>query len=93
MFGLFLIGVPFLLYSINYRLGMRKSIMVLMLLSIVGMLLYYGGYLKSGMEWLSGLNSDGMNLITLLGSCGIGALLLTYPIMRNAPLKPKSRVE
>ena len=26
MFGLFLLGIPFLLYSINFRLGMRKSI-------------------------------------------------------------------
>ncbi|NRG45511.1 hypothetical protein [Bacillus sp. CRN 9] len=95
MFGLFLVGVPFLLYCINFRLGMRKSIIVLMLLSFVAMFLYYGGYLNNSMDWFLGLDLDalGMTLITLLGLCGIGALLLTYPIMRNASLKPKSRKE
>lgn len=93
MFGLFLLGVTFLLYSINYRIGMRKSIIVLMLLSFIGMFLHYGGYLNNSMEWFLGLDFDdiGMTLITILGLSGIGALLLTYPIMRNAPLKPKSR--
>ncbi|MFD2045228.1 hypothetical protein ACFSTA_16205 [Ornithinibacillus salinisoli] len=93
MFGLFLFGVPFLLYSINFRLGMRKSIIILMLLSIMVMFLYYGGYLNNSMEWFLGLDLDalGMTLITLLGLCSIGALLLSYPILRNAPLKAKTR--
>ncbi|RDW22104.1 hypothetical protein [Oceanobacillus chungangensis] len=93
MFGLFLFGVPFLLYSINFRLGMRKFIIILMLLSATFMVLYYGGYLSNSMEWFLGLDLDilGMTLITLLGLCSVGALLLTYPIMRNASLKPKSR--
>ncbi|RDW17490.1 hypothetical protein CWR48_13270 [Oceanobacillus arenosus] len=93
MFGLFLFGVPFLLYSINFRLGFRKSIMILMLLSAIFMVLYYGGYLSDSMEWFLGLDLDalGMTLITLLGLCSVGALLLSYPIMRNASLKSKSR--
>ena len=64
-----------------------------MLLSFVGMFLYYGGYLNNSMEWFLGLDLDAlrMNLITLLGLCGVGALLLSYPIMRNASLKPKAR--
>lgn len=92
MFGLFLFGVPFLLYSINFRLGFRKSIMMLMLLSAVFMVLYYGGYLNSSMEWFLGLDFDSlkMTLITILGLCSVGALLLSYPIMRNAPIKPKT---
>ncbi|MFS0820394.1 hypothetical protein [Bacillus sp. 1P02SD] len=95
MFGLFLVGVPFLLYCINFRLGMRKSIIVLMLLAFIAMTLYYGGYLKNSMDWFLGLDLDAlrMTLINLLGLSGIGALLLTYPIMRNASLKPKSRKE
>lgn len=66
-----------------------------MLLSFVTMLLYYGGYLQYSIEWMMGLDLEAikMNLITVLGLCGIGAFLLTYPIMRNASLKPKSRKE
>ncbi len=95
MLGLFLIGIPFFLYSINYRLGISKSLIILMLLSFVTMLLYYGGYLQNSIEWMMGLDLEAikMNLITVLGLCGIGAFLLTYPIMRNASLKPKSRKE
>ena len=95
MFGLFLIGVAFLLYSVNFRLGMTKSMIVLMLLSLVMMFLYYGGYLNKSMDWFLGMDFDALklNLITLLGFCGIGALLLTYPMMRNASLKPKARKE
>lgn len=95
MFGLFLFGVPFLLYSINFRIGMRKSTIILMVLLLVGMFLYYGGYLDSSIEWFSGLDLEelGMTLISLVGLCGVGSLLLSYPIMRNAPLKPKTRKE
>lgn len=95
MLGLFLLGVPFLLYSINFRLGFQKSIIFLMLLSFVGMFLYYGGYLNNSMEWSLGLDLDALRmiLINFLGLCGLGALLLTYPIMRNASLKPKARKE
>lgn len=93
MFGLFLFGVPFLLYSINFRLGMRKFIMIIMLLSAVFMVLFYGGYLSVSMEWFLGLDLDTLKttFISLLGLCGVGALLLSYPIMRNAPLKSKTR--
>ena len=93
MFGLFLFGVPFLLFSIYYRLGMQKSITILMVLSAIFMFFHYGGYLSNSMEWFLGLDLEAlrMTLITLLGLCGTGALLLSYPIMRNAPLKPKSR--
>jgi len=95
MFGLLLIGVTFLLYSINYRLGMTKSLMALMLFSLVMMFLFYGGYLNNSVAWFRGLDLDAlkMKLISLLGFCGIGALLLTYPMMRNASLKPKARKE
>lgn len=95
MFGLFLLGVPSLLYSINFRLGFRKSIIVLMFLSFVGMFLYFCGYLNNSIEWLLGLNFEALRitLIHLLGLCGIGALFLTYPIMRNASLKPTSGKE
>ncbi|KMY32312.1 hypothetical protein ACZ11_09230 [Lysinibacillus xylanilyticus] len=93
MFGLFLFGVPFLLYSIYFRLGLRKSIIILMLLSVIFMVLYYGSYLSDSMEWFLELYLDasGMTLVTLLGLFSVGALLLSYPIMRNAPLKSKSR--
>ena len=95
MFVLFLMGVSFLLYSIKFRLGTRKSLFALMLLSLVTMFLYYGGYLTNSMDWFMELDLAAlkMKLISLIGLFGIGALLVTYPIMRNASLKPKARKE
>ena len=93
MFVLFLMGVSFLLYSLYFRLGTRKSLFALMLLSLVTMFLYYGGYLTNGMDWFMELDLAAlkMKLISLIGLSGIVALLVTYPIMRNASLKPKAR--
>ena len=95
MFVLFLMGVSFLLYSIKFRVGTRKSLFALMLLSLVTMFLYYGGYLTNSMDWFMELDLAAlkMKLISLIGLFGIGALLVTYPIMRNASLKPKARKE
>ena len=93
MFVLFLLGISFLLYSIKFRLGTQKSLFVLMLLSLVTMFLYYGGYLTNSMDWFMELDLAAlkMKLISLIGLSGIIALLVTYPIMRNASLKPKAR--
>ncbi|WP_047981891.1 hypothetical protein [Ornithinibacillus contaminans] len=95
MVGFFLFGVPFLLYSINFRLGMQKSIIILMVLALIIMFLHYGSFLSNAVEWFVGLDFDalGMTLISLLGLVGLVALLLTYPIMRNAPLRAKSSKE
>lgn len=93
LFGIFLFGVSFLLYSIFFRLGMRKTTFLFMSLLLIGMLLYYGGYLGNGMEWVSGLDTETVKwlLIAMLGVGGIGAILLSYPIMRNASLHLKTR--
>jgi hypothetical protein len=103
MVGLFLFGAAFLSYSIWHRLGLIKSAMLLLAVAITGMFLYYGGALDSVVSWLGTLDLDAMiiantvNLgtlvIILFGLVGLAALFITYPLMKNARLQPKSRKE
>lgn len=101
MFGWFLFGMALFSYCVLYRLGISRSLVVLMVIAIAGIFLYYGGALDSTFAWMGTLDMDAMvigNMVTLgnlflilLGVLGLVVLLITYPLMKNASLKPKSR--
>ncbi len=93
MVGLFLFGFTFLIYCLWYRLGSARMLISLTVVIISGMFLLYGGVLAL---WFAriliwALNLEAMVTFTLLGAVSLVALLSTYPLMRNAPLQPKSR--
>ena len=91
MVGLFLFGLTFLIYSLWHRLGTSKILLITMIILSGTALLYYGGTLSSWYTWLLGLQINPSGYFILLGAAGFLALLLTYPLMRNAPLQPKPR--
>jgi len=93
MVGLFLFGLTFLIYSLWHRLGISKILLVAMIIISGTALLYYGGTLSSWYARLSDLNISPSGYFTLLGTAGLLAMFLTYPLMRNAPLQPKPRKE
>lgn len=87
MVGLSLFGLAFVFYCFIYRLGMKKSAIIVMLLAITGMFLYYGGVMdSSSFEWIWNHDLHPLTFFTLAGLLGLGALFVTYPLMRNAPL-------
>ena len=89
MIGLFLFGLTFLIYSIWYRLGTTKILLVAMIFFTGAALLYYGGVLNTWFNWLVGLDITPLNYSYLFGAAGLLVLSITYPLMRNAPLQPK----
>jgi len=89
MLGLFLFGLTFLIYSIWYRLGTTKMLIVVMIFFTGAALLNYGGVLSTWFNWLAGLGITPLNYSYLFGAAGLLALSITYPLMRNAPLRPK----
>jgi hypothetical protein len=93
MVGLFLFGLTFLIYSLWHRLGTSRVLLIAMIFLSGTALLYYGGTLSSWYIWLLGLQINISVYFILLGATGLLALFLTYPLMRNAPLQPKPRMD
>jgi len=89
MFGLFLFGLTFLVYSIWYRLGTSKMLIIAMIIFSGLALLYYGETLNTWFNRLIDLNITPLNCFNIFGAAGLIVLSLTYPLMRNAPLQPK----
>lgn len=90
MVGIFLFGVTFLIYCIWHRLGTANIVIVMMVVMFPILFLYYGGVVGSWFTWLRSLNLSAATIFTLFGAVGMGALVSTYPLMRNATLYPKS---
>ncbi|MGN7408672.1 hypothetical protein [Sporosarcina sp. SAFN-010] len=87
MVGLLLFGIAFLLYCILYRLGIKRTIIITTVLSLIGMFLYYGNILDiNSFEWIWNHDLNPLKLFTLAGLLGLGSLFITYPMMRHAPL-------
>ncbi len=91
MVGLFLFGITFLIYSIWHRLGTAHSLIILMALAIPLFFLYYGGIMDPWFAWLLSLNLSATAVFTICGTMGLACMLITYPLMRNAPLYPQPR--
>ncbi|MFJ8260710.1 hypothetical protein ACIQ4I_01965 [Rummeliibacillus sp. NPDC094406] len=92
MFVTFIFSITFLLFTIYYRLGLKKSVIWLMVLLIIGTLLNYSGVVNFSLySWLTTKDLNVTILFTFITIISLIALLMTYPIMRNAPLQPKSK--
>lgn len=91
IFALFLFGVTFLLYSIWYRLGTNRSLILMMVVTITFMFLYYGGFRNVWLEWLEMAGMYGTATAILLSVLSLSLVFLTYPLMKHAPLSPKSK--
>lgn len=93
MFSVFIFSFAFLLFTIYYRLGFKKSVIWLMILVIIGTLVYYSGLVHFSLwGWLT---TQDFRFNMMIFSCviiiSLIALFITYPIMRNAPLTAKSK--
>ncbi|VDG96876.1 Uncharacterised protein [Lysinibacillus sphaericus] len=87
MVGLLLFGIAFLLYCILYRLGIKRTVIITTVLSLIGMFLYYGNILDiNSFDWIWNNDLTPLTLFTLAGLLGLGSLFVTYPMMRHAPL-------
>lgn len=92
MLGIFTFSFAFLFYTINYRLGFRKSVIWLMVLVIIGTLLNYSGLINFSIwEWLVTQDFHDMVIFSFVITISLIALFITYPIMRNAQLTAKSK--
>jgi len=72
-------------------LGMTRSLVFCSAAAIALMFLYYFGALDGPVEWVSSLNLNKMAGVTIAGAAGLAALLVSYPMMRNASLTPKGK--
>lgn len=92
MVGIFLFSFAFLLYSIYYRLGFKRSVIWLTALVIVSTLLQYSGLINFSLwKWIAAQDLSDMVIFTFVIVISLIALFITYPIMRNAPLTARSK--
>ena len=94
LFGIFLFCFTFLLFSLYYRLGLKKSIVTLMILTITGLLLIYSNTLKPNhFEWIWNHSLSDLTVYFIILLISFAALFTTFPILKHAPLKPKTKKE
>ena len=93
MFSFALFGLTFFIYCVTYRAGMTRTLIGIVLISIVCMFVYYSGGFDKVMEWLGTLNMSVMTAFTIAGALSLAAMFSTYPMMRNASLEPRQRRE
>ena len=92
MVGIFLFSFTFLFYTIHYRLGFKKTVIWLTVLTIIGTLIQYSGLIDFSLwEWLVAQNLSDSEIFSFVIISSLIALFITYPIMRNAPLTAKSK--
>jgi len=90
MVGLALFGLSFLVYTILYRVGFTRTLVMFMSVTIIGLFLYYGKVFSSMSNWFW-VEMNGMEIVTLIGAVSLLALFATYPMMRHAPLHPRPK--
>ncbi|MFF2753950.1 hypothetical protein ACFVR1_09410 [Psychrobacillus sp. NPDC058041] len=92
MFCVFTFSFAFLLYTIYYRLGFKKSVIWFMVLVIIGTLVKYSGLVDFSLwEWIVTQDFHDTVIFSFVITISLIALFITYPIMRNAPLTAKSK--
>ncbi|MEH7237086.1 hypothetical protein [Bacillus sp. JJ1562] len=90
MVGIFSFSFAFLFFTINYRLGFKKSMIWLMVVVSICTLLNYSGLIDFSIwEWLVTQDFHDMVIFSVVITISLIALFITYPIMRNAPLIAK----
>lgn len=91
IFALFLFGVTFLIYCVWYRLGTNRSLILMMAVTVICMFLYYGGFRSVWLDWLEMADTHGTTTAILLSVLSLSVFFSTYPMMKHAPLSPKSK--
>ncbi|MDW0117518.1 hypothetical protein QTL97_11270 [Sporosarcina thermotolerans] len=92
MVGIFLFSFAFLFYAIYHRLGLKRSVIWMTVLIIVSTLLQYSGLINfSFWKWVVAQDLSDSAIFFFVVTISLIALLITYPIMRNAPLAVRSK--
>jgi len=90
MVVLALFGFTFLINTILYRMGITRSLIMFMSVTIIGLFLYYGEVFLGIFSWFS-FEMSAMEVVTLIGTVSLLALFATYPMIRHAPLHPRPK--
>lgn len=88
MIGFLLMGLTALVTVLFRRMGIVNFLIAIVLLGMVLTLILIPGNAPLIFEWI--VQTEVISLFTGMGIVGIAMLLLTYPVMKDAPLKMKS---
>lgn len=88
MIGFLLMGLTALTTVLIRRMGIVNFLIAMVLFSMVLTLILLPGNAPSIFGWI--VQTDVFLLFTTIGIIGMAMLLLTYPLMKDAPLKMKS---
>ncbi|WP_169086675.1 hypothetical protein [Paenibacillus sp. PL91] len=91
MVGMACFGLTFFGYAIVYRVGFIRSVIMLMIVTVAGIFLYYGGTISALFDWISNFKMSAMATASCVGAVSLAALFATYPMLRHAPLHPMPR--
>ncbi|GGI13119.1 hypothetical protein [Gottfriedia solisilvae] len=89
MIGFFILGISSLIAVLIRRLGVLNFLILLVGISIIITLSSITGYIPTIFGWI--LENNVLMIFTILGIVGMILQSLTFPMMKNAPLKMKSR--
>lgn len=91
MVGMTCFGLSFFGNAIVYRVGFMRSVIVLMIVTVAGIFLYYGGAISALFDLTSNVKMSAMAIVSCIGAVSLVALFATYPMLRHAPLYPMPR--
>lgn len=89
MVGFIILGLSSFIAVLVRRLGILYFLIVLVLLSILVTFLSINGISSDFFTWI--IKIKPINLFTFIGLLGMALQSLTFPLMKNAPLKMKGR--
>jgi hypothetical protein len=88
MIGFLILGLTALTTVLIRRMGVVNFLIAIVLLGMALTLILIPGNAPLIFEWIT--QTDIYSLFTWAGTIGIAMLLITYPMMKDAPLKMKS---
>lgn len=91
MVGMTCFGLSFFGNAIVYRVGFMRCVIMLMIVTVAGIFLYYGGAISALFDLMSNIKMSAMAIISCIGAVSLVALFATYPMLRHAPLHPMPR--
>ncbi|WP_411553743.1 hypothetical protein [Paenibacillus lautus] len=91
MVGMTCFGLSFFGNAIVYRVGFMRCVIMLMIVTVAGIFLYYGGAISALFDLMSNIKMSAMAIVSCIGAVSVVALFATYPMLRHAPLHPMPR--
>ncbi|QJD82806.1 hypothetical protein [Cohnella herbarum] len=91
MVGIASFSLTFFGNAIFYRVGFIRCVIMLMIVTVVGIFLYYGGVISALSDSMSDIKMSAMAIVSCVGAVSLAALFATYPMLRHAPLHPMPR--